>query len=198
MSRCRSVIEARIPDEPSITGASVLIQCEKPDGHSGLCRNDERVTWPGPKLRTGEPMTDDILVTETRPGHAPTRSHDDDAGLDLRAADDHSIPVGRNATVNTGITIAVPHGHVGMVCPRSGLAARHGITVANSPGIVDSGYRGEVQVILRNNGPEPFTVNRGDRIAQLVVLPVNLARVSVVDQLNDTCRGESGIGSTGQ
>jgi len=129
----------------------------------------------------------------------PAYAHPGDAGADLRAAADVVLPPGGRATVGTGIAIAVPDGYAAFVHPRSGLAARHGITLVNAPGTVDVGYRGEVRVVLLNTDPsEPFTVHRGDRIAQLVVQPVT--RVSFLDaaELPPTPRGEGGFGSTGR
>ena len=129
----------------------------------------------------------------------PAYAHPGDAGADLRAAADVVLPPGGRATVGTGIAIAVPDGYAAFVHPRSGLAARHGITLVNAPGTVDAGYRGEVRVVLLNTDPsEPFAVHRGDRIAQLVVQPVT--RVSFLDaaELPPTPRGEGGFGSTGR
>ncbi len=122
------------------------------------------------------------------------------AGLDLLAAVDAPVtvpPLGR-ALVPTGLAVALPPGHEGQVRPRSGLAARHGVTVLNSPGTVDEDYRGEIKVILINLGSEPFVVNRGDRIAQLVVAPVTRAMLREVDTLDETVRGAGGFGSTGK
>ena len=129
----------------------------------------------------------------------PAYAHPGDAGADLRAAADVVLPPGGRATVGTGIAIAVPDCYAAFVHPRSGLAARYGITLVNAPGTVDAGYRGEVRVVLLNTDPsEPFTVRRGDRIAQLVVQPVT--RVSFLDaaELPPTPRGEGGFGSTGR
>ena len=109
------------------------------------------------------------------------------------------LPPGGRATVGTGIAIAVPDGYAAFVHPRSGLASRHGITVVNAPGTVDAGYRGEVRVVLLNTDRhEPFTVHRGDRIAQLVVQPVTRVRFLDVAELPPTPRGEGGFGSTGR
>src|SRR3954453_20437326 len=121
------------------------------------------------------------------------------AGLDLLAAvsADVIIPPGQRALVPTGIAIALPPGSEAQVRPRSGLAARHGVTVLNTPGTVDADYRGEIQVILVNFGSESFAVTRGMRIAQLVVAPVARARLREVASLDPTPRGEGGFGSTG-
>jgi dUTP pyrophosphatase len=100
--------------------------------------------------------------------------------------------------VPTGIAVAVPDGYAGLVVPRSGIAARHGIGVVNAPGLLDAGYRGEINVILINHGAESFTIERGDRIAQLVVLPVAVQEFVEVDELPPSARGDGGFGSTGR
>jgi dUTP pyrophosphatase len=129
----------------------------------------------------------------------PAYAHPGDAGADLRAAEEAVLPPGGRAVVGTGVALAVPDGYAAFVHPRSGLAARHGITVVNAPGTIDAGYRGEVRVVLLNTDPaEPFTVHRGDRIAQLVVQPVAHVRFLDVDQLPPTPRGDGGFGSTGR
>lgn len=139
-----------------------------------------------------------------RPGAAlPTYATEGAAGLDLTAAPEAPLTLapGATARVPTGCAIALPPGHEGQVRPRSGLAAKHGVTVLNSPGTIDEDYRGEVQVILINHGPEPFTVAPGERIAQLVVAPVVRVGIQPVTdpaQLGDTKRGAGGFGSTGR
>jgi dUTP pyrophosphatase len=124
------------------------------------------------------------------------------AGMDLRAAIEESAPVvlapGQRTMVPTGLSIALPEGFEAQIRPRSGLAAKHGITCLNSPGTVDADYRGEVKVILINHGPEPFTIRRGERIAQMVVAPVTRAAWVEVEALDDTDRGAGGFGSTGR
>ncbi len=122
------------------------------------------------------------------------------AGLDLPAAVDEPITLepGARAVVPTGLAIALPEGHEGQVRPRSGLAVKHGITVLNAPGTIDADYRGEVHVPLINLGDAPFVVERGMRIAQLVIAPVVQVSVETVDTLDETERGEGGFGSTGQ
>ncbi|MDO5731696.1 dUTP diphosphatase [Corynebacterium sphenisci] len=128
----------------------------------------------------------------------PERAHPDDAGIDLRAAAEVTLAPGRRALVGTGIAIALPAGTVGLVHPRSGLAAKHGLSIVNAPGTVDAGYRGEIRVCLVNLDPEePIRIRRGDRIAQLVVQRVELCPVVEVDALDDTARGAGGYGSTG-
>ncbi len=120
------------------------------------------------------------------------------AGMDLVAAQDLLLEPGARAAVATGFAIAVPDGYEVQVRPRSGLALKHGITCLNTPGTIDSDYRGEVKVILANLGAEPFAVVRGERIAQLVPAAVTHASVEEVDSLNETVRGERGFGSTGR
>jgi len=128
----------------------------------------------------------------------PAYAHPGDAGADLHAAADVLLEPGQRALVPTGIAIALPQGHVGLVHPRSGLAARHGISIVNAPGTVDAGYRGEVQVCLVNTDTTtPFQVRRGDRIAQLVVQRVETAAFEEADDLGNTARGSGGYGSTG-
>lgn len=127
----------------------------------------------------------------------PKYAHSTDAGMDLKAAHNDVIKKGVVAAVGTGIKVAIPEGFVGLVSPRSGLAKK-GVTVANAPGIVDSGYRGEVKVLLTNFFDEDYRVERGDRIAQLVIVPVLQPEVEVVSSLDhDTDRGSKGFGSTG-
>jgi dUTP diphosphatase len=129
----------------------------------------------------------------------PTRAHDDDAGYDLHAAERATIAPGERVSVGTGLAVEIPPGHAGLVVPRSGLAARHGIAVVNAPGLIDSGYRGEVRVLLLNTDPdEPFEVEPGDRIAQLVVVQVSTPELVEADSLRETARGAGGFGSTGR
>lgn len=127
----------------------------------------------------------------------PTRAYEGDAGLDLAACERVELGPGERASVGTGLTIAIPDGHAGFVQPRSGLAARHGITVLNTPGLVDAGYRGELKVVLLNTDRnERFVVEPGMRIAQLVVVPVALPEPTEVSELPDSERGEKGFGSS--
>jgi dUTP pyrophosphatase len=128
----------------------------------------------------------------------PSRAYDGDAGLDLPAAEAVVLAPGERAVVGTGLAVAVPDGHAGFVQPRSGLAAKHGITIVNAPGLVDSGYRGEVTVVLLNTGDRPFEVEPGMRIAQFVVLPVASVEPVEVAELPETERGERGYGSSGR
>ncbi len=128
----------------------------------------------------------------------PSQAYDGDAGLDLVACEGVMLEPGERAVVPTGIAIEIPPGYAGFVQPRSGLAARHGITIVNSPGLVDSGYRGEVLVVLLNtDSGESFTVERGMRIAQLVVLPVPEIELVEVEALAESERGARGHGSSG-
>jgi len=128
----------------------------------------------------------------------PSYSHPGDAGADLRTTVDVELPPGGRATVPTGVAIALPEGYAAFVHPRSGLAARHGVSIVNTPGTVDAGYRGEILVILVNHDPvETVRFARGDRIAQLVIQRVDQAAFVVVDTLPDSARGTGGHGSTG-
>ena len=129
----------------------------------------------------------------------PTRAHADDAGLDLVAVEAATIPAGGGrAVVGTGIAVEIPRGWAGLVCPRSGLAARHGIGVVNAPGVIDAGYRGELRVVLLNTDPDTdFDVAPGDRIAQLVLVQARTGAVVEVDELSPAARADQGFGSTG-
>lgn len=120
------------------------------------------------------------------------------AGMDLCSSEFKHISPGQITMVNTGIMMAIPGAHVGLICPRSGLALKHGVSVLNSPGVIDSDFRGEIKVLLINHGPETFHVRPGDRIAQLVIVPVLHARLNTVSHLPDTDRGAGGFGSTGR
>jgi dUTP pyrophosphatase len=127
----------------------------------------------------------------------PERAYDGDAGLDLVACERVELKPGGRAVVGTGIAVAIPEGHAGFVQPRSGLAARHGISIVNTPGLVDAGYRGELRVILINTDPQaPFVVEPGMRIAQLVVVPIASVELVELDELPDTERGVRGFGSS--
>ena len=141
-------------------------------------------------------MTDvEVLLTGE---HVPVYAHPGDAGADLIASETVELGPGERATIGTGTAIALPDGYVAFVVPRSGLAAKHGITIVNTPGTVDAGYRGEIRVILLNTDHStPYTVSEGDRIAQLVVMPVTRARFVPVERLPGSHRGEGGFGSTG-
>ncbi len=128
----------------------------------------------------------------------PQRAYDGDAGLDLAACERIVLAPGERATVGTGLAVAIPEGYAGFVQPRSGLAARHGLTIVNAPGLVDSGYRGEVMVVLLNTDREqPFEVEPGMRIAQLVLMEVPPVAVVIVDELPESERGARGYGSSG-
>jgi dUTP pyrophosphatase len=128
----------------------------------------------------------------------PTRAHPGDAGLDLYALEPGVLEPGQRASVATGIAVEIPPGQAGLVLPRSGLAARHGISVVNAPGLIDSGYRGELRVLLLNTDREQrFEIAAGARIAQLVLVSVALPEVMEVDALGDSERGGGGFGSSG-
>jgi dUTP diphosphatase len=127
----------------------------------------------------------------------PSQAYEGDAGLDLAACDEIVLAPGERATVSTGIALEIPDGHAGFVQPRSGLAARHGISVVNSPGLIDSGYRGEVKVVLLNTDTKAhFTVEHGMRIAQLVIAPIAAVRLVEVAELTGSARGARGFGSS--
>lgn len=139
-----------------------------------------------------------IEVVRSDPAVAlPAYARQGDAGLDLAAAATVTLEPGGRELVPTGLRVAIPDGYVGLVLPRSGLALRSGVTVLNAPGLIDSGYRGEIGVLLVNHGAEPVTVQRGERIAQLVIQPVARAELVEVRELPGSRRGEGGFGSTG-
>lgn len=141
-----------------------------------------------------------LAVTRLRPdARLPQRAYDGDAGLDLSACERVELPPGGRAVVGTGIAVAIPAGHAGLVVPRSGLAARHGLGKVNAPGLIDEGYRGEVKVILLNTDrDEPFVVEPGMRIAQLVVVELPQVELVEVDELPPSERGAGGLGSSGR
>jgi dUTP pyrophosphatase len=129
----------------------------------------------------------------------PSRAHAGDAGLDLHAAEAASLGPGERGSVGTGIAVEIPDGHAGLVLPRSGLAARHGIALVNAPGLIDSGYRGELRVLLLNTDrEEAFEIEPGDRIAQLLISPVTEAEPVEVEELSESARGGGGFGSSGR
>ncbi len=146
------------------------------------------VEQPGPPLRIKR-LADDLPL--------PSYAHAGDAGLDLCSAEALTIAPGGFALVSAGFAMALPEGYAAFVQPRSGLAAKRGISIVNSPGLIDCHYRGEVKIILINHGREAFRVNKGDRIAQMVIQRVENARVEVVEELDETRRGAGGFGSTG-
>ena len=141
------------------------------------------------------PETVDVPILASA---VPVYAHPGDAGADLVSTEAVRLEPGRRALVGTGVRIALPDGHVAFVVPRSGLAAKHGITVVNAPGTVDAGYRGEIKVCLLNtDATEAYDIAVGDRIAQIIVMPVPRARFIPVEELPDSARGEGGFGSTG-
>lgn len=130
----------------------------------------------------------------------PSRANPGDAGLDLHAAENVTVAAaGGRASVGTGLAVEIPAGHAGLVLPRSGLAAKSGVTLSNAPGLIDSGYRGELRVLLLNTDPsDAFTVEAGDRVAQLLLFPFAEATPAEVAELSTSARGESGFGSSGR
>lgn len=146
--------------------------------------------------------TPDVPVLVKRLPHGegldlPAYATDGAAGMDVLSAEDVTIAPGARHAVASGMAVAIPHGYEIQVRPRSGLALKHGITVPNTPGTIDSDYRGELKVILINHGHAPFEIRRGDRMAQLVLAPVTRATWLPVEELDETARGEGGFGSTG-
>ena len=129
----------------------------------------------------------------------PTRAHEGDAGLDLYACEAAHIGPGERWSVGTGVAVEIPEGHAGLVLPRSGLALKHGIALVNAPGLIDSGYRGELRVLLLNTDPaDTFRVEPGDRIAQLLIAPVAIAEPVEAESLAESARGDGGFGSSGR
>lgn len=129
----------------------------------------------------------------------PSRAHEGDAGLDLYACEAAHLGPEERWSVGTGVGVEVPEGHAGLVLPRSGLAREHGISLVNGPGLIDSGFRGEVRVLLLNTDPaEIFRVEPGERLAQLVIVPIALAEPVEVEALSESARGEGGFGSSGR
>ena len=140
----------------------------------------------------------EVAIQKVRPDAVvPARAYAGDAGLDLAATERIELGPGERSVVPTGLAVAIPEGYAGFVQPRSGLASRHGITIVNTPGLVDSGYRGELMVVLHNTDrTEPFVVEAGMRIAQLVVLPIPEVELVEVEELPPSERGERGFGSS--
>lgn len=134
----------------------------------------------------------------TDPKYTPTRAHPGDAGLDLRAAENALLFPGDRQTVDTGVSVEIPDGYVGLVCARSGNAARRGLGMVNGIGVIDSGYRGPINAILINHGRDNVAISRGDRLAQLLIVPIETPSVEIVDSLSDSERGTGGLGSTGR
>jgi dUTP diphosphatase len=150
-----------------------------------------------PDLRIEDPA-ELRFVRLTGKATVPTRAHDDDAGLDLYSAEGARIGPGQRVSVGTGIAVAIPEGLAGLVLPRSGLALKHGIALVNAPGLIDPGYRGEIRVLLLNtDGTAEFRVAPGERIAQLLLVPIAYASPLETDSLESSARGPSGFGSSG-
>ena len=144
-------------------------------------------------------MSEPLRVSRLDPrATIPTRAYEHDAGLDLYAAEDLVLAPGERGAVGTGISVEIPAGQAGLVLPRSGLAHRHGIALVNAPGLIDSGYRGELRVLLLNtDAREPFEISVGDRIAQLVLVRIETPAVVEADELATSERGQGGFGSSG-
>jgi dUTP diphosphatase len=145
-------------------------------------------------------MRERLLVKRLDPGlPLPRFAHPGDAGLDLHAAQAITLQPGERGVIGCGLAVAIPHGYVGLVSPRSGTAVSMGLSMVNTPGVVDAGYRGEVRLVLINLDPSsPLEVKRGDRVAQLVVVPLAAVEVVETEELPDSRRGEDGFGSTGR
>lgn len=137
------------------------------------------------------------MTTVPTKGIHPTYAHEGDAGADLRALQDAWVRPGQFVTIRTGTSLAIPEHHFGLVAGRSGLGIKHGITLVNGIGVIDAGYRGEIQVGLINHGRNPYKVGTGDRIAQLIIVPFTTATFTPADDLEHTARGTGGLGSTG-
>ena len=143
-------------------------------------------------------MTNEVpVLIVCDPEFVPIYAKPGDAGADLRSVEKLILKAGSRALVRTGVSIALPNGYVALVHPRSGLAAKHGVTVLNTPGTVDAGYRGELMVTLYNTDTNDFEIEVGDRIAQLVIQEVSRAKFVAVERLPDSARGDQGFGSTG-
>lgn len=148
--------------------------------------------------RTGKTVQAKIELSYIAEGLPPSRVDDEDAGYDLRAAQSTVVASQGRALIKTGLRVAIPTGYAGLVLPRSGIAWHHGITIANSPGLVDSGFRGELLLAIINTHPtEDFAVEIGDRLAQLVIVAVPAVKWKIVEQLPKSRRGDSGYGSSG-
>ncbi len=149
-------------------------------------------------MTTAEPDDVEVLIQRLDAElPLPSYAQSGDAGLDLHSREQVVLAPGGRDVVPTGIAIALPRGYAAFIHPRSGLAAKHGITVVNAPGTIDAGYRGEIKVILLNTGNEPVSLGRGDRIAQMVIQPVSRARLVEAERLPGAARGADGFGSTG-
>ena len=181
--------------EPAVNGSwDPLAAVMADDGETTAAAEED--PW---SAAAAEPDFDQLEFTRlSESATLPTRAHDGDAGLDLYAAEAAEIGPGQRVSVGTGLAVAIPPGLAGLVVPRSGLALKHGIALVNSPGVIDSGYRGELRVLLLNTDAEDeFTLAPGDRVAQLLLTPVATANPLEADSLDSTTRGDGGFGSTG-
>lgn len=164
------------------------------DDHNG----GETAAATGDATTLGGQMEELRFIRLSERATLPTRAHDGDAGLDLHAAEGARIGPGERVSVGTGLAVAIPRGLAGLVVPRSGLALKHGIALVNSPGVIDSGYRGELRVLLINTDTSSeFSVSPGDRVAQMLLCPIAAASPLEADALDDTRRGSGGFGSSG-
>lgn len=152
----------------------------------------------GNQFTLGLRTTMNINIVNKSENPLPCYAKPGDAGMDICAAEDITLPAFCWKAISTGIYMQLPEGYECQIRSRSGLAAKHGIQVLNSPGTIDSGYRGEVKVILKNNAYAPYDIKKGDRIAQMVFAPVTTATITEVAELSDSVRGEGGLGSTGK
>lgn len=160
---------------------------------------ERSVAAPAPTRSTlGAGMEELRFIRLSETATLPTRANEGDAGLDLYAAEGARIGPGQRVGVGTGLAVAIPQGLAGLVMPRSGLALKHGVSLVNSPGLIDSGYRGEVRVLLLNtDGTAEFRISQGDRIAQLLLVPIATANPLESDALDSSARGAGGFGSSG-
>jgi dUTP pyrophosphatase len=182
--------------EEELHGVDPLDPLEAGIANGTVAAADAAPTDPGPTL--GGPGEELRFRRLSEAATTPTRAHDSDAGLDLYAAEPVRIGPGQRVSVGTGLAVAIPEGLAGLVLPRSGLALKHGIALVNSPGLIDPGYRGEVRVLLLNtDATAEFRIAPGDRIAQLLLVPVAFASPEQSDSLDPSARGQAGFGSTG-
>ena len=183
--------------EPAVNGSDPLsASAEVPTAAEVLPETEVAPTEFATSVRAMEELR---FIKLNEKATLPTRGHDDDAGLDLYAAEAALITPGVRVSIGTGLAVAIPEGLAGLVLPRSGLALKSGVTLVNSPGLIDPGYRGEVRVVLINTDPNTdFHCKPGDRIAQLLLVPIATASPMQADALDSSARGGAGFGSTGR